>query len=184
MGHSQAWCHAGLNLLGKGKDPKRITHATVFVSKGSYQTLQTGVSPKHRAALIRSGERVSGHAAKQTQTKSAIRRLLENLSGVTDYEDRRQVEAARERAGLSKSQFTRCRRDLRESANPFIKRGRIYEFRGPRSFTHTFINREGHVQSAEVSGDNLVAMQDYRDRQPHLPFNRHRSNQSRPPSHE
>jgi hypothetical protein len=109
--------------LGKGKDPKRITHATVFVSKGSYQTLQTGVSPKHRAALIRSGERVSGHAAKQTQTKSAIRRLLENLSGVTDYEDRRQVEAARERAELSKSQFTRCRRDLRESANPFIKRG-------------------------------------------------------------
>ena len=98
LGHSQAWCHAGLNLLGKGKDPKRITHATVFVSQGSYQTLQTGVSPKHRAALIRSGERVSGHAAKQTQTKSAIRRLLENLSGVTDYEDRRQVEAARERA--------------------------------------------------------------------------------------
>jgi hypothetical protein len=29
--------------------------------------------------------------------------------------------------------------------------------------THTFINRDGQVQSAEVSGDNLVAMQDYRE---------------------
>ncbi len=148
------------------KDAKRIgSNFKAWLSKRRYQQLQTGVTLERRAKEIRAGERVSKHVEHAERTRFKIHAYSRELLLLPARPSQQQLDEARRRAGLSEAQFARYRREGRVSASAWEKPkgSRVYVYRGPQSWRHAFINDRGVIQRASVSGENLVAMQDYRE---------------------
>jgi hypothetical protein len=117
-----------------------------------YQNVQTGEIISYNAfRRLASGR--SSNAASKVQRFEQVLARSNNL------------ELARRESGLSGREFDQYRRFLvgrRESASPLVKERGRWIFRGARSFQHAFLNADGQETRATFSGQNLVAMQDYR----------------------
>ncbi len=111
----------------------------------------------------------------ETISYNAFRKLATNASSTYDRKVKRfetalartnDLDHAKRESGISNRQLTAYRRQFekegRDSASPFEKVGRRWQFRGSQGYPHMFINVRGQVAEGTFSGQNLIAIQNYR----------------------
>ncbi len=120
-----------------------------------------------RWRVVRTGEVISYNAGRKriqafsSGHSSAIAKFERALARSGD------PESARREAGMSKRSFNSYRAEFakgdRANLSPFEKHGRKWVFRGVQGYKHTFIAMGGGQERATFSGQNLFAMQEYRN---------------------
>jgi hypothetical protein len=149
---------------------KKITKASTFLTKRTYQEATSGITLEQRALAIKAGTRTAGvgHVVSSrnrktllTQRSAAFLDLLKEKEPTTAAE----VEALRKQSGMSKTQFREWRKTRGKNIGLFEKEKGRYKYTGLPSHEWVFINVDGKVQHATVSGANWEAMQDWRTAQ-------------------
>ena len=117
-----------------------------------YRVTATGETISNNAALKRI-QNVTGSRG------SANSRFEQALARTND------VERARREAGMSKRGLAAYRAEItkrRPEVSPFRKVKGKWDFRGAQGWRRTFLSLNGREESGVFSGENLIALQDYR----------------------
>lgn len=117
-----------------------------------YRVVSTGETISNNAALKRI-QNVTGSRA------SASAKFEQALVRTND------VERARREAGMSKRGLASYRTEItkrRPEVSPFRKVKGKWSFRGAQGWRRTFLAFNGREESGVFSGENLIALQDYR----------------------